>query len=271
MKTKMCTWAAAAAMALASSGAFASIVTVGSWSIEGSNTLNSATVIVNDFGGLTLTQVTDAGGGFQNNIREETATVPLIGAGVDDQAIDFGGSDAATTRGRVEYSLTGKQLVNQAGDDIWVTEAGGTGAPEAFMVRVFSSGSWSSWVYKYADVQWDPNSDSSVAFFTGYDFVADFGLAPSALVDKIQIQNGNNDDTTVSGEGASWEVPVHIVTRDPELLARFVALGFTPGLEPKRPALGGMHDLTSLLLRALAEPLPLHAQPATAVPVAGQR
>jgi len=201
MKTKMCTWAAAAAMALASSGAFASIVTVGSWSIEGSNTLNSATVIVNDFGGLTLTQVTDAGGGFQNNIREETATVPLIGAGVDDQAIDFGGSDAATTRGRVEYSLTGKQLVNQAGDDIWVTEAGGTGAPEAFMVRVFSSGSWSSWVYKYADVQWDPNSDSSVAFFTGYDFVADFGLAPSALVDKIQIQNGNNDDTTVSGEG----------------------------------------------------------------------
>ncbi len=64
---------------------------------------------------------------------------------------------------------------------------------------------------------------------------------------------------SVSGEGASWEVPVHIVTRDPALLARFVALGFRPGLEPQRPALGGMHDLTALLLRAFAEP-PLHAR-----------
>ncbi len=68
---------------------------------------------------------------------------------------------------------------------------------------------------------------------------------------------------TVSGEGASWEVPVHIVTRDPQLLARFVALGFKPGLEPQRPALGGMHDLTALLLSAFAEPQPLQAKHAT--------
>lgn len=59
---------------------------------------------------------------------------------------------------------------------------------------------------------------------------------------------------SVSGEGASWEVPVHLVTRDPVLLQRFVELGFRPGLEPVRPALGGMHDLNALLLRALAAP-----------------
>lgn len=94
---------------------------------------------------------------------------------------------------------------------------------------------------------------------------------PEPRESVILLVGDHQPAATVSGEGASWEVPVHIVTRDPELLARFVALGFTPGLEPKRPALGGMHDLTSLLLRALAEPLPLHAQPATAVPVAGQR
>jgi hypothetical protein len=64
---------------------------------------------------------------------------------------------------------------------------------------------------------------------------------------------------SVSGAGASWEVPVHVVTRDPALLARFVALGFRPGLEPQRPALGGMHDLTTLLLRAFAEPPALQA------------
>jgi hypothetical protein len=61
---------------------------------------------------------------------------------------------------------------------------------------------------------------------------------------------------SVSGEGASWDVPVHIVTRDPALLARFVALGFTPGLTPALPALGGMHDLTALLLQAFAAPVP---------------
>jgi len=61
---------------------------------------------------------------------------------------------------------------------------------------------------------------------------------------------------SVSGEGATWDVPVHIVTRDAALLARFVALGFKPGLEPARPALGGMHDLTALLLQALAAPAP---------------
>ena len=59
---------------------------------------------------------------------------------------------------------------------------------------------------------------------------------------------------SVSGEGASWDVPVHVITRDPELLARFVALGFRPGLEPQRPVLGGMHDLTALLLKAFEAP-----------------
>ncbi len=55
---------------------------------------------------------------------------------------------------------------------------------------------------------------------------------------------------SVSGEGASWDVPVHVITRDPALLARFVALGFRPGLEPQHPSLGGMHDLTAIMLKA---------------------
>jgi hypothetical protein len=50
-------------------------------------------------------------------------------------------------------------------------------------------------------------------------------------------------------------VPVHLITRDPEMLARFVALGFHPGLVPQRPTLGGLHDLTGVLLQAFnAEP-----------------
>jgi len=75
---------------------------------------------------------------------------------------------------------------------------------------------------------------------------------------------------SVSGEGATWEVPVHVITRDPELLAQFVALGFRPGLEPQRPSLGGMHDLTALLLRAFEAPSGLPARQATIGPAASK-
>ena len=54
----------------------------------------------------------------------------------------------------------------------------------------------------------------------------------------------------VSGAGASWDVPVHVISDDARLLQRFEAAGFTPGLEPRGPALGGMHTLTELLLAA---------------------
>lgn len=56
----------------------------------------------------------------------------------------------------------------------------------------------------------------------------------------------------ISGEGAPWDVPVHIVTRDPGILARFTAQGFRAGLAPGRMPLGGMHDLTAMLLQGFA-------------------
>lgn len=63
---------------------------------------------------------------------------------------------------------------------------------------------------------------------------------------------------SITGEGASWNVPVHVVARDPALLARFTAQGFRPGMEPVGSALGGLHDLTALMLRVFgsAQPAP---------------
>ena len=54
----------------------------------------------------------------------------------------------------------------------------------------------------------------------------------------------------VSGGGGSWDVPVHIISSDPQLLQRFIAQGFVAGLEPPRAPLGGMDELTAMLLRA---------------------
>ncbi len=55
---------------------------------------------------------------------------------------------------------------------------------------------------------------------------------------------------SVTGPGAPWDVPVHVVTSDARLLERFEALGFRPGLEPQRPVLGRMDELTRVLLDA---------------------
>jgi hypothetical protein len=43
---------------------------------------------------------------------------------------------------------------------------------------------------------------------------------------------------------------VHVISSHPALLERFVARGFRAGLEPRLPALGGMHELTPILLEA---------------------
>ncbi len=76
-------------------------------------------------------------------------------------------------------------------------------------------------------------------------------LAERAPRDYLLLLVGDHQPAaSVSGPGASWDVPVHVVSSDPALLARFTAQGFRPGLEPQRPALGGMHDLTRVLLAA---------------------
>ncbi len=57
--------------------------------------------------------------------------------------------------------------------------------------------------------------------------------------------------SSVTGEGASWDVPVHIISSRPEIMQRFEALGFMPGLQPDRKALGSLSELTTWLLDAL--------------------
>ncbi|AOF81083.1 sulfatase family protein [Methyloversatilis sp. RAC08] len=87
-----------------------------------------------------------------------------------------------------------------------------------------------------------------------YRWLGDYLRQPQQR-DTIYILVGDHQPAAnVSGEGASWDVPVHIVSRDPELLARFTAQGFHAGLEPPREARGGLHDLTTMMLRAFAQP-----------------
>lgn len=58
----------------------------------------------------------------------------------------------------------------------------------------------------------------------------------------------------VSGRGAAWDVPVHVISDDPALLQRLLGSGFVPGLTPPPGALGNMPALTSVLLNAFDAP-----------------
>ncbi|MBE2295798.1 MAG: sulfatase-like hydrolase/transferase [Phycisphaerales bacterium] len=72
----------------------------------------------------------------------------------------------------------------------------------------------------------------------------------------------------VSGQGRSWQVPVHLFSRDPALLAAFEQAGFQRGLTPGPTALGGIEMLTSLLLRTLDSPPPATLEPSTSATTA---
>jgi hypothetical protein len=58
----------------------------------------------------------------------------------------------------------------------------------------------------------------------------------------------------VSGQGASWDVPVHVIANRTEVLDRLIGDGFRTGMRPERPALGRMHTLLPVLLEAFGDP-----------------
>lgn len=57
----------------------------------------------------------------------------------------------------------------------------------------------------------------------------------------------------VAGEGAPWDVPVHVIASRPEALDALVARGFVRGLVPARPVLSKMHALLPTFLDAFGD------------------
>jgi hypothetical protein len=94
-----------------------------------------------------------------------------------------------------------------------------------------------------------------------YTWLAGY-LRQPAPRDYLLILIGDHQPVAgVTGPGAPWEVPVHLITSSAELVRRLVARGFTPELEPRRPALGAMHELTPLLLQVFDGAPPSRPRP----------
>ena len=59
---------------------------------------------------------------------------------------------------------------------------------------------------------------------------------------------------SVSGEGARWDVPVHIVSANDDIIDSLLKLGFVEGLTPTEKPIGPMYELSVTLLEMLANP-----------------
>ncbi|HEY6362524.1 MAG TPA: sulfatase-like hydrolase/transferase [Vicinamibacterales bacterium] len=71
--------------------------------------------------------------------------------------------------------------------------------------------------------------------------------------DVVMIVIGDHQPAAaVSGQGASWDVPLHVIASRPQLLERLEAHGFTRGLTPARAHLGPMNRLLPVFLDAFA-------------------
>ena len=57
----------------------------------------------------------------------------------------------------------------------------------------------------------------------------------------------------VSGEGASWDVPVQVVSDRPDLIEFLKTQGFVAGTTPNQRSIGPMHQLGPVLLRAFTQ------------------
>src|SRR5207245_2245862 len=69
--------------------------------------------------------------------------------------------------------------------------------------------------------------------------------------DFVMILIGDHQPpAAVTGEGASWEVPVHVIASRPGVLERLRARGFRSGITPQHPSISRMHALVPVLLEA---------------------
>ena len=68
-------------------------------------------------------------------------------------------------------------------------------------------------------------------FTTLGDYLAKYVNADTLII----IMGDHQPNLQLTGEGEPWSVPVHIISRNPRLLAPFLKRGYTPGLAPAQP------------------------------------
>ena len=72
--------------------------------------------------------------------------------------------------------------------------------------------------------------------------------------DMVMILIGDHQPpAAVSGEGVSWDVPVHVIASRRQVLDRLIQQGFREGLAPPQATLTSIHQLLPILLGAFGD------------------
>ena len=77
----------------------------------------------------------------------------------------------------------------------------------------------------------------------------------------LNVLGDHEPAAAVSGRGASWNVPVHVIASRGAVLDHLIRRGFRPGLTPARESIGRMHALTPILLEAFGDKTDGHHAP----------
>lgn len=83
-----------------------------------------------------------------------------------------------------------------------------------------------------------------------YAWLGAWVARPRERPETLVVLGDHQPSAAVTGPGVRWDVPVHVISADPTLLARLRAVGFVDGLEPAPGSLGPIHQLTRWLLDA---------------------
>jgi hypothetical protein len=81
-----------------------------------------------------------------------------------------------------------------------------------------------------------------------FDWLAGYQALPQTRVSVWILIGDHQPAGGVTGPGASWNVPVHIVTSNATIAERLRRRGFVDGVDPPREALGHIADLNPMLL-----------------------
>lgn len=74
-------------------------------------------------------------------------------------------------------------------------------------------------------------------------------IAQPRVRDTVYILLGDHQPAAnVTGEGVTWDVPVHIVSSNNDLMQRLYKQGFSPSIEPSESRLGALFDLTEIIV-----------------------
>ncbi len=92
-----------------------------------------------------------------------------------------------------------------------------------------------------------------------FGWIGDWLERPTERERVVLIVGDHQPAAQVTGRDASWNVPVHLITSNAQLLDRIQRAGFAPGLAPPSPAIGDMPWLLRVLLDVFDSHAPVPA------------